>query len=148
MAYITRANLEDVFGATTIAQWSNLDRSVNAAVVGPDAARIASAIAYAEDVVESRFRGGRYRVPFVGLAGTIPAEMTDWLARIAGVWLYTSRGVNEEGPDNVTAMREQAMAAMQPYVAGSRRLALTAGDTRMPTAPTVSFGPHSTGGCG
>ena len=86
--YITQADIEDRFGTSTVAKWSNLlEESTEA-----DTDRIAKAIAYGEARVEGYFRGRRYRVPF---QGTDPV-LVEWCVAFAGWWLFTSRGTSSD----------------------------------------------------
>lgn len=82
--YISQSDLEDQFGASTVAMWSQLEETDT----GADTTRIANAIALAEEYVESLFRGGRYAVPFGGTC----LMLKRWCAVYAGVELYSARG--------------------------------------------------------
>jgi len=130
MPYIAQSNIEAVFGAANVQVWSQLDPSL----VTTDAARVASSINYAEATVEDRFRGGAYAIPFSGASYVL----TDWCAKLAGVWLYESRGLRvEAGADNPMAgHRERVMEEIDTYVAGQRRLPLTPADST-PNSPSV-----------
>src|SRR3990167_8812449 len=82
--YILQSNVEDVFGTANVVRWSQLDPDT----VTVNATRVAAAISYAEEYVENKFRGSRSAVPFSGAA----QQLIDWCAKLAGVWLYESRG--------------------------------------------------------
>ncbi len=130
-AYITKSNVEGVFGRANIVKWSNLGNTQ--APANED--RITAAITYAEAHINDRFRGGRYAIPF---AGTIPQAVQDWAAKLAGAWLYESRGVsdgNDEG-NKLTDMREDVTRDINAYVTGQRRLDATPSRTA-PSAPIV-----------
>lgn len=140
--YIVQADIESVFGTANVARWSQLAPTSETA----DTARIATAIAYAEGVVESRFYMGRYAVPLTGTAAAL-AQVKDWCAKIAGVWLYESRGMNdtvenqdgEQVPVNrISPHRRAALKEIDEVVAGTRKLALSANGTG-PSAPVVVF---------
>ncbi len=88
--YIEQSDVEDQFGIDNVKVWSDLE---NADVV--NTARITRAIAYAEDRIDSWFRGGRYAVPFVFKAG-IDATLIDWASIYAGAKLYRHRGLRDE----------------------------------------------------
>jgi phage gp36-like protein len=85
--YITRVDIESTYGASNVAKWANLDNEQ--ASDGED--RIDAAIAYAEEHVNNRFRGSRYTLPL-----TATAVVKQWVAKIAGAWLYSSRGFRED----------------------------------------------------
>ena len=136
--YISQSNVEDVFGTTNVALWSQLSPSSSTA----DTARIASAIAYAEEYVENRFRGSRYAVPFSGSS----TQLIDWMAKLAGVWLYESRGLRDTaaaGTDDANRVRIHKRLVdneIKGVLMGSARLNLGSATGRQPTAPVVVAG--------
>jgi phage gp36-like protein len=123
--YITQSDIENVFGAANVALWSNMDSATNRATV--NAARVAAAIAYAEDYVDDRFRGGRYTIPFQASAGSLPKIIVDWCAKVAGVWLYESRGssaTNQDADgDRIRFHLRVVNELIDLYVGGERTLA-------------------------
>lgn len=137
MAYSTQTDLEDVYGTTNIAVWSQLNESASRAATGvpaADTARIARAIAYADAVINDRFRGFRYDLPF----SPVPTAVVNWSATIAGVWLYRSRGI-AAGSDTAEAnryvgMEANALREMDLYLSGTRTFSLDDNETR-PTRP-------------
>lgn len=134
--YITQSDIEDVFGQDNVITWSNLDNTTDTV----NSTRVSAAIAYAEEHVDNRFRGGPYTIPFVGTSGSTPEEVVNWCATLAGVWLYSTRGVDEdegrEGPriENKAAKVEKDITR---FLAGTRRLPAQLSETR-PTAPIVT----------
>lgn len=112
MAYIMQADIENSFGADNVRIWSNLDGSVNAV----DATRIAAAIAYAEDLVNARFRGSKYAVPFA----TPTALVKNWCARLAGMWLFESRPAEsaEKKEQEFLDVREAVNSEISQCLAG------------------------------
>ena len=60
--YISRSDVETVFGVANVAKWSDKDRD-NAEV---NADNVAAAIAEAEAEIDDRFRSSRYVVPLTG----------------------------------------------------------------------------------
>lgn len=138
--YIQQSDIEDVFGEANVLVWSNLDNDSETV----NTTRIARAIAYAEEDIENRFRCGQYVIPFVGSAGSLPSVLTDWMAKLAGVWLYESRpqrvgsGDDENAEEiNFSRMRRQVEKEINQYVSGQRRLALTLAESDNPTGPVV-----------
>ena len=97
MSYCQRSDIEDIFGVTNVAQWADLDNDEKAAKI---TARIARAIAVADAEVDSRLRGSPLTVPVVDSAGDTPVLITDVAARLAGVWLYENRGVQDAPEDS------------------------------------------------
>lgn len=88
MAYCTRANIEAWFGKANVARWADLD---NYGVTSDISARITAAITYADALIDARLLGGPYDIPF-----TSPPELIKQTsARLAGVWLYEGRGVQD-----------------------------------------------------
>ncbi len=79
---ILRSDIENVFGKTNVVAWADLDNQRDSSHV---ADRVAAAIVYAE----TRF------TELTSLT-TEPGTSKDVKARIAGIWLYESRGIVEE----------------------------------------------------
>jgi len=132
--YIVQTDIESVFGADNIATWSNLDNLDAAA----NTDRITSAISYAEAVVDDRFRNTRYAVPLQG-DGVVLYVVKDWAAKLAGTWLYQSRGThddNEEG-DKLTDMKDAVYDEMDTYLSGQRELNAVYSHSDIPTSPIV-----------
>jgi len=132
--YIAQSDIEDVFGVDSVAAWSQLDPDEDDSTA--DTARIAKAIAYAERTVEDRFRNGRYAVPFSGTS----VVLVDWCAKLAGVWLYSSRGVNatrgNDAEERIMFHRRAALEEMDLYLSEQRDLGLTLAHSS-PDAPTI-----------
>lgn len=92
MAYCTQSDIEQIFGVRNVATWSNLDNSSTSA----DGPRINAAIEYARTWLDDRFAGGRYQLPLTTDGSNVPSTIRDLAARLAGVWLYESRGMDEQ----------------------------------------------------
>jgi len=115
-SYVTKDDLEDIFGKDNIATWSNLDGEADA-----DTVRIDRAIAVAEEDVENRFRDGKYALPF----NPIPLVVKDWCARLAGIWLFENRpgyNKNEEEKEGFEDMRDSIDRQVEAYTSGQRTL--------------------------
>lgn len=123
--YIDQTDIENVFGAGNVALWSNVDSTTERSA--EDTARIALAIAYAENYVDDRFRGSRYAVPFVESASGGRAVIDDMCAKIAGVWLYENRGSSAQAQDadsdRIRFHLKVANDLIDLYCAGTRTLA-------------------------
>lgn len=117
-----------MFGVSNVARWSQLDPDL----VTADTARIAAAILWAESTVEDKFRGGEYAVPFVALDAVFPPALTNWMAQLAGVSLYTSRGImdspagDSKDSNRVTVLERDAYKSINAVLAGQRKLQLAA----------------------
>lgn len=96
MSYITRTDIEDKFGKKNVEIWADLD---NNQVQADITARITTAIAFADEMVDNALRRGRYALPIVDLLSAVPKVIVDVVASIAGVWLYENRGVQDFDPD-------------------------------------------------
>lgn len=134
MPYATQSDIENVFGVANVRAWSLLDPESEETTA--DTARVALALSLAERTIDDRFRRGRYVVPFVGTS----AVLTDWCAKIAGVWLYSCRGVNASRDADVEERilwhRRAALEEMDLYLAEQRDLGLSE-SYNSPTGPTV-----------
>lgn len=84
--YCTQSDIENIFGVSNVALWSNLDNTTTTA----NATRITAAITYATARINNYMRGGLYAVPLV--VNSDAASVVDVAATIAGIWLYSSRG--------------------------------------------------------
>ena len=138
MSYCTQTDIENIFGVTNVVLWSNLDNQTTTA----DATRIAAAIAYAGSFIDDRFQDGRFVVPLQSRGGSGLAQITDIAARLAGCWLYESRGMADlsdesiAGNNTVRNHRKYAEKMIDDYAKG--RVTLSATFNRMFTnIPTV-----------
>jgi phage gp36-like protein len=113
--YAMQSDIEDIFGVTNVAIWSQLDPTQPPGT--PDTTRIQRALDYACSKIESFFRNhGNYAIPLTPQNDDVNL-VTRWAATLAGVWLYQSRGQRDDTPDGnkYTAMAEQVLAEMGPY---------------------------------
>lgn len=122
--YIEQSDIENVYGATNIRKWSLGDQdglSVNEA-------RLTAAITFAEDHIDDRFRGGRYVIPF----STAPSVIKDAAAKIAGSWLYATRGIQDYDDDAnpVRMRREEAEDMLDRVLSGQVTLSATKASAR------------------
>lgn len=88
MAYATREELELLFGKSNVEKWADLENEEDA---GHITTRIDRAIKHADNRVDSMLRRSRFRVPL----SPVPDVIVDIATRLAGVWLYESRGVQD-----------------------------------------------------
>ena len=96
----------------------------------------ATAITLAAATIDDRFRGSIYAVPF----GTVPTKVTDWAAKLAGVWLYRSRRSRADGDDpGVIGHEGVVLKEIREVNAGMSHLPL-ARHSNTPSAPFVVGG--------
>ena len=102
---ITQTDIENVYGANNVAQWSTFLGGTQAT---SNATRVAVAIAFASASVESLLRNGPYAVPIVngdGSGDEVP-EILNAKATLAGYWLWQTRGLNQ-AKETVAEMNAQ-----------------------------------------
>ncbi len=124
MAYSTETDLNNQYGSNNIQKWADLDGDADA---GKISTRIAAAIGFADDEIDSQMRGGPYPLPLVNDAATTPLLITDISAKLAGVWLYESRGVQDVTPEGSPVhrlhwQRKRAYDVMRELLAGRLKL--------------------------
>lgn len=124
MAYATQTDIENLFGTANVARWSQLDNTST----DTNTTRITLALTVADAMIDDRFRGSVYAVPFT----TVPTMVTQWAAKFAGVWLYSSRGINnragasgEEADQRILFHQKTAMEEIDFYVSGRRKFPTT-----------------------
>jgi phage gp36-like protein len=113
--YAAQSDIEDIFGVTNVATWSQLDPTQPPGT--PDTDRIQRALDFACSKIESFFRNyGNYTTPLTPQNDDVNL-VTRWAATLAGVWLYESRGQRDDNPEGnkYSAMAKQVMAEMGPY---------------------------------
>lgn len=135
MAYCTQTDIENRYGTTNVAVWSNLDNDNTSA----NATRIAAAIAYADAVVEDEMRGSEYKLPLTATNGGTPTMITFLAAAIAGWWLFSSRGVRDtEQGREMTAIYQGAIGKLNEYRSGQMTLAASR-HKNTPQGPSLVF---------
>jgi|ERR1700722_952469 len=113
--YAAQSDIEDIFGVTNVAIWSQLDPTQPPGTADVD--RIQRALDYADAKIVSFFRNyGNYVTPLAPQNNDVTL-VTRWDATLAGVWLYESRGLRDDTKDGnkYTKMAEQVIAEMGPY---------------------------------
>ena len=130
-SYIDQSDIENIFGEDNIVKWSNLDNDNLTA----DTSRIQKGIDWAETYTEDSFRGGRYAVPF----SSATKSLIDIIARLAGIWLYQSRGRTDENEESnkLAVMREQMDSEIALIMSGTKILAIAASRSDTPNSPQV-----------
>ncbi len=116
--YIDQTYLESKFGATNIAEWSNRENDGTGAATSV----ITDAIAFAEQYVDDRFRGGPYQIPFVANATYSLIVVKEWCSSIAGARLYRGRPPGSKAQDRMASILEGIESEMDFYLSGQRRM--------------------------
>lgn len=127
--YIDVDDLYDVYGEGNIVAWSDLSGGRTL-----DTTRVASAILWAEKMVENMFRRSRYSIPFTrGADGSYDVQLTNWMAVYAGDKLYKGRSARrgQEREDRTSTYLKDVKREMQQVLGG--QLELDAGVRRSPT---------------
>ena len=129
--YISQSSIENIFGVNNIKHWSNLDNTDLAV----DTTRVSLAISWAEEHVNNRFRNGLYSIPF----STIPQEVINWCATLAGIWLYQSRGMNDENEEGnkLTRLKVDIERQISECLAGMTTLDAIRCSNSVPSAPVI-----------
>ena len=124
-AYCEKSNIVDCFGNTNVTQWADIDNDGSAVTI---AARIARAIDVASDDIDDALRSGPYSIPITTPTGTTPTVIVDIAAKLAGVWLYQSRGAEDttQGPGQplhmLSSVKGEAHLALANIRTGKIRL--------------------------
>jgi len=133
MTYCVKTDIYDVYGETNTKKWADLDNDEDSAKID---ARIAKAIAWADNEIDSRLRKSLYSLPLQDEDGDTPPDILNTAALLAGVWLYENRGVNDFDPDTGAAVhrlayqRDRAIRTIREILAGQRTiLAITQFDS-------------------
>jgi len=124
MAYSDQDRIEDIFGATAVSKWLDIDNDGN---VVTKAARSAKALAVAYEDVNSILRSSHYTIPVADEDGATPEIIAEIEATLAGVWLYEAYGTHDISEDGkgfhrYVFRREAAYETLHEIVAGRRKL--------------------------
>jgi len=115
--YCQLSDLYQQFGRKNVRAWADVD---NDADEGHMQSRIDQGITYATAEVDDTLRRGRYTLPF----SPVPRQIRMIAAQLAGVYLYVSRGVE----DDETSTGEHAYRHME-RMARTRLRRLLSGQT-------------------
>ena len=86
--YAAQSDIEDLFGKSNVAIWSNLEGESDVA----DTNRITKALNYADSYINNELRDS----PWVMPTDSPNFEINDLASRLAGLWLYEARGHDAE----------------------------------------------------
>lgn len=100
--YCTRSDVEAVFGPHNIQTWADLDNDLDEDKIE---ARVAAAIDYATHTIDSKLARSIYYLPLQLEDGTgaAPPIVVNICAKLAGVWLYECRGVDDWDPERTAS---------------------------------------------
>jgi phage gp36-like protein len=113
--YAAQSDIEDIFGVANIASWSQLDPTQPPGTDDPT--RIQRALDDADARIISFFRDhGNYITPLAPQNNDVTL-VTRWAATLAGVWLYSSRGLRDDTKEGnkYSALAAKVIAEMGPY---------------------------------
>lgn len=123
--YAAQSDLENRWGVENVKQWSNLTPGAT----DTDTARVQLALDYADAEIHSFFNGGGYTVPFAGYSAgsTTAVKLREWAVVIAGKWLYSSRGTEDNNTtgDKLSEELEKTTEEMALYRGGVRSFSAT-----------------------
>ena len=79
-------------------------------------------------------------MPLTGASGSLPKVVVDWAAKLAGVWLYESRGLPDDSAtgNKLSAVKRQVEEQIGMYLSGQRRLDAAVSQGDAPSAPVVT----------
>ncbi len=148
MSYSVKSNIEAVFGVANVAKWADLDNDEDEAKI---AARVAAAIAVADEEMNDVLRTGPYAVPLTAVGGgalTSPS-VVNMAAVLAGVQLYESRGVDDYDPEagkyahRLKFLKDEVTRKLREIMKGLRRVACERSEdapTDVPKVVSVDLG--------
>jgi hypothetical protein len=129
--YCQQSDIENVFGVQNVAIWSNLEGSASNTIANPT--QVASAINYASNYVEMMMANSIYAIPLQGTQGALPPVLIDIIAKIAGFWLYSSRGLleKEEKVKRIEAIMDRAECKLDAIINGKISIPLVQSDVNV-----------------
>ena len=131
MSYASRSDLELVYGKSNIEKWADIDNDGDPVAID---ARITWALEEADDRVDNRMLEGPYVIPF----NPVPRSVVNIAARLAGYYLYESRGMtdpDDTAKNQVKPLRGYAEQQLDDML--SNRIRLDAARTANTTYPTI-----------
>jgi hypothetical protein len=139
VGYCSRRDVEIKFGSENVRTWADMDNDGDWSAVQQ---RINQAIRWADRYIENKLRYTQYVIPLVPDGVDALEDIKDIAARLAGYWLYDSRGVDEQDPDGrpinrMDTHQQHAERMLRRYVAGQQHLPAKRVDPGEPAAPFV-----------
>lgn len=99
-AYCIQADIELIFGTTNVSAadgWADINKDANATTISD---RIDQAIAVASERIDDVLRLSPYGAAYTNAAGTQSVTITDLAAKLAGIWLYETKGAYDMDPQS------------------------------------------------
>jgi len=120
MAYCTRADIEQRYGAHNLRAWSNLDGDADQV----DDQRVQAAIDHAAAEIDHHLRGGPYPLPLRSADGRTPAVVNHLAARLAAAFLREAHlpSAGDEDPSAADAVRRDVARQLLRIRAGALAL--------------------------
>lgn len=122
--YTSLDRMRQEFGTSNIQLWAKYEDNENTADLS---LRIYKAIEYAEEFIDGFLRYGRYSIPFTP---PIPVPITEVATIIAGVNLYSARGIEDvddvTGNHRLTSRHKYALNLLKQIKFGAVSFANTA----------------------
>ena len=142
--YIQQTDIENSYGATFVAQWSSFETGNSPT---PDATRIATAITWAQSIVDGRLGNGPFLIPIQTASGVTPPEIVDVTSELAGWWLWKTRGLNQakEFAEGMGKRHAAAIKTLMSIQNGSYPLAAILNTKRTNTPFSAHHGCHRGG---
>jgi hypothetical protein len=125
MAYSADADIEAIFGPTSVDAWADLDGDADATKM---TARklLARNIAYAH--INDLARETHYTIPLANASGSTPVTVTNWEATLAGIYLYEWSGTIEFDPRSgapahrLEFLRSTILRTLEEFRTGRRKI--------------------------
>lgn len=125
--YSSQTCLYNKFGQENITRWATFADNETETTISQ---RIQNAIDYADNYVDDYLLGGPYMLPFVD---PIPTTINDIACVVAGVQIYTARGIDDfdEAPNRLTTLMLEAVRQLGMIKSGRMELSDYVGDNYM-----------------
>lgn len=146
MPYATQTDVENIFGASAVSKWADRDGDGDSV---KKAARIAASLAFADNFINDFLRGGPVSIPIT--TTPTPGTIVDVAARLAGVWLYEGRGIEDIDPNlsqpfhRLAMHRRDAHSALRAIKAGALRIGATSPARSVPEVVPVASADYDPG---
>ncbi len=88
--YFTKSDMNNIYGETNVNRWADA-----AGVAATITTRVEAAIDYASDHIDGELRNSPYLIPIVNSAGSTPSAIVDIGAKLGGMWLRESKGLED-----------------------------------------------------
>lgn len=121
--YATYDDIVDIFGVGNTNKWLDIDNTGDVTGYGT---RLQAALQYADAYIDAKLRGGGYIIPLTYDINTgheddfIDPLITNCAATLAGLWLYSSRGIEDyKGETPLSKIKKNCDSTLKSIVIGS-----------------------------